>query len=387
MEHLQVAARFDDENNDNFSVPVGNGIWPSIYNVAFPGSQQLSFEADQQAANQPVHLTETAAVVTCPVSPPSAETSLVPHKTQTAPISNAAHTQIPQFSTPCESSRFVPLEEQKWNGMTCYDVPSNFLKTYFRRDQLMPAYWTDKHGKERYLRHLFSDLKYADAKLQSSRLAGKVARKPVHIIVDLSNIVIGFYNTMKLARGLPLNKRIHKPAFSFKNFDTLLRRDRATAQRIAASSYSTRSSQAEPRPFHIEDAKALGYETIALQRVPSLLGSSAEQEQGVDEILHLKMVQAVLDLQGRPATMILATGDAANAQYSDGFKSNVERALVAGWNVELYSWGSSIAKAWTEPEFTKLWGSQFRVIVLDKFVEELFDMAIEHFESEIESSE
>jgi hypothetical protein len=102
-------------------------------------------------------------------------------------------------------------------------------------------------------------------------------------------------------------------------------------------------------------------------------------EQGVDELLHLKILQSAMDTT-RPATLVLATGDAATAQYSDGFKKNIERVLAHGWNIELYGWSRNISSAWREPEFVEQWGHQFKVVELDGFCEELFDMTIESLE-------
>jgi hypothetical protein len=78
--------------------------------------------------------------------------------------------------------------------------------------------------------------------------------------------------------------------------------------------------------------------------------------------------------------MVLATGDAANAQYSVGFKKIIERVLAHGWNIELYGWKRNISSAWREPEFAEQWGHQFKIVELDGFCEELFDMTIESLE-------
>jgi hypothetical protein len=307
------------------------------------------------------------------------------------------------FSPQSKTSGNYPLaEEQPWKGFTCYEVAAKF-----GNDQLVPKYWTTKRGKERYVRHKIGDLKLDDAKLRSDRFSGSVARNPVHIFVDLSNIIIGFYDSMKESRGIPVNKRVMAPAFSFKNFDTILTRDRNVAKRVVAGSLA--NSYSKRRPGYMLQAQDLKYEMNILERVPKpaspvrkrkpkagareldaptsgadtsgedcFVGPMKHGEQGVDELLHLKILQSVID--HKPATMVLATGDAATAQYSDGFKKNIERVLAYGWNIELYGWSRNISSAWREPEFAEQWGHQFKIVELDAFCEELFDMTIESLE-------
>jgi hypothetical protein len=70
-------------------------------------------------------------------------------------------------------------------------------------------------------------------------------------------------------------------------------------------------------------------------------GSRRYKEQGVDEILHLKILQA-LNTKSNPApkgsTIVLATGDAKGGQFNqDGFVGAVREAIKRGWMVELWS--------------------------------------------------
>ncbi|KAL2384416.1 hypothetical protein RJZ90_002016 [Blastomyces dermatitidis] len=95
-------------------------------------------------------------------------------------------------------------------------------------------------------------------------------------------------------------------------------------------------------------------------------------EQGVDEILHLKILESLVDSEA-PSTIVLATGDAAEAEYSDGFLKMVGRALQKGWAVELVSFSTTTSRAYKRKEFRSQWGSQFRVIKLDEYVEHLLD--------------
>lgn len=93
-------------------------------------------------------------------------------------------------------------------------------------------------------------------------------------------------------------------------------------------------------------------------------------EQAVDEILHLKILESIVDAKS-PATMILATGDAAEAEYSQGFLKMVERALERGWKVELVSFKQTTSRAYTRKGFRTKWGEHFKIVDLDEYVEEL----------------
>ena len=90
----------------------------------------------------------------------------------------------------------------------------------------------------------------------------------------------------------------------------------------------------------------------------------------MDEILHLKMLESVVD-EVTPSTIVLATGDAAEAEYSAGFLKMVERALEKGWKVELVSFKHNISGAYKRKEFRGKWHNQFKIIVLDEYVEQL----------------
>jgi len=76
-------------------------------------------------------------------------------------------------------------------------------------------------------------------------------------------------------------------------------------------------------------------------------GSRRYKEQGVDEILHLKILQA-LNTKSTPApkgsTIVLATGDAKGGQFNqDGFLGAVREAIKRGWMVELWSFSEGMS--------------------------------------------
>jgi hypothetical protein len=110
----------------------------------------------------------------------------------------------------------------------------------------------------------------------------------------------------------------------------------------------------------------------AVVATPSTPSAPKWVEQGVDELLHLKMCQSLLDT-AVPGIMVLATGDGAAAEMSDGFLAHVERALRLGWKVELISWRQQTNGGYKSRAFKQQWGDQFTIIELDDFLEDLID--------------
>lgn len=205
--------------------------------------------------------------------------------------------------------------------------------------------------------------------------------------------MVGFHDSMKVSRNIPVKTRIRRLPLSFQNFSLILERGRPTAKRVLVGS---------DRFAAIDDGEKLGYETNILDRVHKVKqptrrqlkfrkgpragaqdgGSSSETndapeerwvEQGVDEILHLKILESLLDTD-EPATIVLATGDAAEAEFSGGFMKMVERALRRGWTVELVSFSQVTSYAYRKKEFRSKWGNKFKMIALDGYIEELLDM-------------
>ncbi len=246
--------------------------------------------------------------------------------------------------------------------------------------------------------------------LHARESLGALAQSPIHVFVDLSNIVIGFYDRLRLNRGIPLERKVKAPPFFFDGLCRLLERGRPTAKKVIAGSAVDNTDRAN-WPLYMREAEAAGYEMNILNRVTktqlsppkrqqrkranranrasggwttSDVNSSDDAmpavqtkqgEQAVDEILHLKMCHSFLD--HKPATIVLATGDAAEAEFSDGFLKHVERAIGLGWCVELLAWNKGISQAWRDVERRRSWGALFRIVELDEFAEELFAAFIE----------
>lgn len=97
---------------------------------------------------------------------------------------------------------------------------------------------------------------------------------------------------------------------------------------------------------------------------------SVNAEQAVDEILQMKLLESLIDT-AEPTTIVLASGDAAEAEYSGGFLKNVERALLKNWKVEVVAWNHGLSSDYRNRDFVKRWGGNFKIIELDDFAEEL----------------
>ncbi|KAK0247672.1 hypothetical protein LTR91_016978 [Friedmanniomyces endolithicus] len=257
--------------------------------------------------------------------------------------------------------------------------------------------------------------------------------KGIHVFVDASNIFIGFTDQLKRSRGIPQYAQIPQVDLSFDALALLMERRRPVAKRVLVGStphlpafdkakavgyecsilekvYKAREltdrqiyfrdRDRNGRQMDRHDAKA----SSASRHVGVAAGSSPQHtagtnhhrrgsgsgsgsetgsapqyaparmiEQGVDEILHLKMLESIVDSE-TPSTIVLATGDAAQAEYSPGFMAMVERALKKGWKVELVSWSKNISGMYRKPEWLATWGSLFRVVFLDDYAEELLEM-------------
>ncbi|OCK78471.1 hypothetical protein K432DRAFT_301911 [Lepidopterella palustris CBS 459.81] len=264
---------------------------------------------------------------------------------------------------------------------------------------------TVRHGEDRHWHFLLKlihdfgeDKKWLVSPMQLSN--NRTSPEGIHVFVDASNILIGFHDTLKRLQGLPPKARIPQANISFDSLVLLMERRRPVAKRVLVGS--------SPLLPAFEMAKAVGYETNILDKVYKAKeltdrqkffqqfdknrwqqkrrgrsGSGGEAngnsivpekwvEQGVDEILHLKILESVVDAD-RPSTIVLATGDAAEAEYSQGFMAMVERALKKGWNVELISWSKNISFAYRKKAFQARWAGRFRIIELDDYAEDLLD--------------
>lgn len=225
----------------------------------------------------------------------------------------------------------------------------------------------------------------------------KSSPEGLHVFIDASNIMIGFHDALKESRSLPKEHHMKRQPFSFLSLSLLLTRGRPTSKLVLVGS--------DNFPTIIE-AKTLGYETNILDRVHKAkeltprqkkhifpksgkgersAGSGSETglaatatitthadkkwvEQAVDEILHLKMMESVVDC-AEPGTMVLGSGDAAEAEYSGGFLKMIERAMAKGWKVEVACFRANTSGMYRRKEFREKWAGKFKLVQLDDFIE------------------
>lgn len=215
---------------------------------------------------------------------------------------------------------------------------------------------------------------------QQANSAAKKASNNIHVFIDNSNILVGMLETIRDRDGIDIHEipRYSRPKLDYHVLFTILERGRQADRKVLVAS--------SPLWQPLRDATNAGYEVAVLERVKKHmnigLDSTSEdestskrrggkKEQGVDEILHLKILESILDSE-TPATMVLATGDAAPSEYGEGFFRCAQRALQRGWKVEVISWRRGVSKLWTDKDFKRQWKAQFRVICcLEEFMEEL----------------
>jgi hypothetical protein len=313
-----------------------------------------------------------------------------------APFLASAKDLLPTWVTP------VKPQSRRWESPICIEsgtiTPMLNLTKEEKMDRLVRRL-EEKFGP--------TILMHVDFPRGLRQYGGNDAADGIHVFVDSSNIVIGFYDALKLARGLETVACTKRAPISFHTLALILERGRGVARRVLVGS-SNRNGQI---PDYMREAKLCGYEVSSLDRVAKIkevrssvkksrsgngYGTSGQSsgsetpfpamkkitegmkkvtEQGVDEILHMKILESIVDAK-EPTTIVLATGDAAEAEYSGGFLKNVERALAKGWKVELVAWGHSMSHSYRSKEFLAKWKNQFTIIELDDFSEELLESTI-----------
>ena len=101
------------------------------------------------------------------------------------------------------------------------------------------------------------------------------------------------------------------------------------------------------------------------------------REQGVDELLQLKLYQTIVNVRPVPpdATIVLATGDGNVGEFNEeGFLGCVRSALRDGWRVELYAWEEGLSRSWRR-EFSKgPYRHRFSIHDLSEFGEDLLEV-------------
>ncbi|KAF5626440.1 cell wall glucanase [Fusarium sp. NRRL 52700] len=206
-----------------------------------------------------------------------------------------------------------------------------------------------------------------------------IAENGIHVFVDMSNIIIGFQKAIRVRFGLPESSRfVPLPQMNLAFFHELLTRDRnAEWLNVGCSVRPNRNE-----PTFVQELKDLGYRVDLRSRRPEQSGADDHStfeaggfryvEDMVDETLQIRISESVMQYFEEPGTLVIATGDARPAKYSDGFLTQAQRALKMGWSVEVVSWKASLSSAWTTLLKDQSIGSRFRIIELDQFLDELW---------------
>lgn len=156
-----------------------------------------------------------------------------------------------------------------------------------------------------------------------------------------------------------------EPGITNAGFPQAFVRSLATSSRPTVSTNNSSSQQASTSNTNSNSA---GTGTPARVRY---------REQGVDELLQLKLHQAIADVDAPPpnATIVLATGDGNVGQFNeDGFLGPVRTALKKGWRVELYAWAEGLSKAWMREFGEGPYKDRFRIIDMETFGVDLLEV-------------
>jgi|GEM_PF-852435 len=158
----------------------------------------------------------------------------------------------------------------------------------------------------------------------------------LHVFFDNSNIwLCARYAKAELEPDVPSSAiRIY-----YKNLFSLFEKGRPVASRSLSGSVPP---SCEPL---WEYARQIGCDVSRLKRVPSDEGGF--EEQAVDEILHLKIANSILDHRP-PQVLVLATGDGRMSSFNTSFATQAGRAVKAGWDVELWTWKQSMNHRYKE---------------------------------------
>jgi hypothetical protein len=145
----------------------------------------------------------------------------------------------------------------------------------------------------------------------------------IHVFVDCSNIVIGFQNRLRLNRRISPAAYVRQPPISYLSLALVFERGRSVKRRVLVGSNPRPYASERDLPDYMREAQACGYEVNMLERVQKLkrptprkkkygsgngyattsgqssgsettfAGVSVVAEQGVDEILQMKLLESM----------------------------------------------------------------------------------------------
>jgi hypothetical protein len=152
-----------------------------------------------------------------------------------------------------------------------------------------------------------------------------------HVFIDNSNIFGGAQNALKTQEPTTPWPAIR---IYYKNFFKLIEGSDTAVTKILAGSMPPGNDELW------EHARNCGYNTDLLKRIEQDNGRLTEQ--GVDEILHLKIANVLLDYEP-PQKLIVCTGDGQQSTCNTSFTEQIERAVRRKWNVDIWSWKDQLS--------------------------------------------
>lgn len=330
------------------------------------------FLSTSPSSGQDTDLGITTSPSTPATSPPSpARQALFKVKQDLEPISIPAISSGNESGT--DSSRTSNIESKRLRRRLFKAVPDHGQKLFSYQHPPHSGAWKHVHDHMRTKEDKHQSL---CTKLVAERFLDTSSRveNGIHVFLDMSNITIGFKRTLmaKYGVGDPCTLK-PMPKFNVAFFDELLVRGRDIRGLNAGCS----TLPGMQGPYYVHELRGLDYRVDLRNRQidpapENKKNSTRFVESMVDETIQIRIAEAVMSDFTNPGTLVIATGDAKPANFSDGFFAYAERALKMGWHVEVVAFSMTMSSAWTRPEFTKAWGSRFRVIDLDDYLDELF---------------
>ena len=154
----------------------------------------------------------------------------------------------------------------------------------------------------------------------------------LHVYIDNSNL---FGGALRCAASMESEVPRYAVRIDFRNFITLVERSRHRSVGVWAGSVPPGNEELWSH------ARALGYNVDLLRRIQEDDGKLLEQ--GVDEMIHAKISDSILDYKA-PQTLVLVTGDGSASPSGTSFLRKAEQAIRHGWNVEVYSWFEQLSR-------------------------------------------
>jgi hypothetical protein len=225
--------------------------------------------------------------------------------------SRAVHSFLPSSVTPPKRSFLVR-------------PPPPIPTTYVDSSIIQPFYTlTANEQKAKLVKKLLKKFPGESDIVNSISRLGNKLDDGIHIFVDCSNIVIGFYNRLKWNRKISTAAYVKQPPISYHSLALVLERGRRVSRRILVGSNPRPYASERGLPDYMQEAAMLGYEVNMLERVQKLKrqtsrkkkhgtgngyattsgqssgsetpfsGISVVAEQAVDELLQMKLLESM----------------------------------------------------------------------------------------------